>query len=82
MKRTPALLTLAAAFAVGCNTQARSTNIVAAGHVEATDVHIAAKVGGKLMEAPLREGDIVKSGGLLARLDTTDAELLIRQASG
>ncbi|HRB12627.1 MAG TPA: biotin/lipoyl-binding protein, partial [Vicinamibacteria bacterium] len=81
MKRTLALLTLALAGAAGCASPAKSTNIVAAGHVEATDVHISAKVGGKLKEAPLEEGDMVKTGALLARLETTDVEILIRQAT-
>ena len=81
MKRTLTLFTLAAAMAAGCRTEAPSTNIVAAGHVEATDVHISAKVAGRLMEAPLKEGDAVKAGAPLARLDTTDTELLIRQAN-
>ncbi len=80
MKRTLSLFTLAALAAVGCATQAKSTNIVAAGHVEATDVHISAKVGGRLLEAPLKEGDAVKPGALIAKLDTTDIEILIRQA--
>ena len=81
MKRTLILLTLAGLGAIACNPQARSTDIVAAGHVEATDVHISAKVGGRLIDAPLKEGDLVKAGALLARLDTTDVEILIRQAT-
>lgn len=81
MKRKLALFTLAALSATGCSTQAKSTNIVAAGHVEATDVHISAKVAGRLTEAPLKEGDIVKAGALLARLDTTDVEISIRQVT-
>jgi HlyD family secretion protein len=78
MKRILLPITLLVA---GCSTQAKSPNIVAAGHVEATDVHISAKVAGRLLEAPLKEGDAVKAGALLARLDTTDVELLIRQAN-
>ncbi len=81
MKRIPALLALIGLAAAGCTTQARTSDIVASGHVEATDVHISAKVGGRLLEAPLKEGDQVKTGALLARLDTTDVEILIRQAS-
>jgi HlyD family secretion protein len=81
MKRTLILLTLAGLAATGCKAQARSSDIVAAGHVEATDVHISAKVSGRLIEAPLKEGDLVKAGALLARLDTTDIEILIRQAT-
>ena len=81
MKRTLALLTLAALGGIGCSKEAKTTNIVAAGHVEATDVHISAKVAGKLIEAPVREGDAVKAGDLLARLSTVDVEILIRQAN-
>jgi HlyD family secretion protein len=49
--------------------------ITATGHVEATDVRIAAKVGGTLVSLPLREGDIVSAGQELARIDTVDLVL-------
>ena len=80
MKRTLSLLMLAAVVG-GCRTQAQGAHIVAAGHVEATDVHISAKVAGRLVEAPLKEGDIVKAGDQISRQDTTDAEILILQAT-
>jgi HlyD family secretion protein len=83
MKRSLSLLVLTAAAAVGfgCLTQTASTNIVAAGHVEATDIHISAKVSGRLVEAPFKEGDVVKAGDTVARLSTTDVEIQVRQAS-
>lgn len=81
MTRRLPLLLLALIAAAGCRTQAASTDIVAAGHVEATDVHISAKVPGRLMEAPLHEGDRVKAFDLISRQRTTDAEILMRQAS-
>lgn len=81
MKRTLALFTLGALGAIGCRAQTRSTDIVAAGHVEATDVHISAKVSGRLIEAPLKEGDLVKAGAPLARLATTDVEIVVRQVT-
>jgi HlyD family secretion protein len=80
MKRSLPLLILAGFTVASCGASARSTNIVAAGHVEATDVHLSAKVGGRLMEAPLREGDVVKAGAVVARLDTTDVKIVVRQA--
>ena len=46
MKRIVPLLTIAALAGLGCRIEEKSTNIVAAGHVEATDVHISAKVAG------------------------------------
>ena len=47
----------------------------ASGHVEATEVRLAAKIGGRLAELPYREGDAVKEGEKVARIDTTDAEI-------
>ena len=68
------LLPLLALVLSGCNGDRNSKVIHASGHVEATEVRLAAKVGGRLLELPLREGDRVKAGQLVARLDTTDAE--------
>ncbi len=81
MKRSLSLLVFVASAIAGCRAQATNTKIVAAGHVEATDVHISAKVAGRLMEAPLQEGDPVKAGQLISRQSTTDVEILVRQAS-
>jgi HlyD family secretion protein len=54
--------------------------IHASGHVEATEVHLAAKVGGRLLEAPLEEGAPVAAGDLVARFDTVDLEHRLAQA--
>jgi HlyD family secretion protein len=66
----------------GCGKAPESNVIVGAGHVEATDVHIAAKVAGRLLKFSLQEGDAVKLGQVLAELDTTDNLLTLRQARG
>ncbi len=71
-----------AAAAAGCGKAPESNVIVGAGHVEATDVHIAAKVAGRLLKFSLQEGDAVKLGQVLAELDTTDNLLALRQARG
>jgi membrane fusion protein YbhG len=76
----PACLTAAGLTAAGCARAPRSQDIVAAGHVEATDVHIAAKVGGRLQRFTLQEGDTVRAGQPLAEIDTTDSRLAQRQA--
>ena len=81
MKRSLFLLILSGFSVASCGAPARNANIVAAGHVEATDVHISAKVGGRLIEAPLKEGDVVKAGAPIARLSTTDVEIVVRQAT-
>jgi HlyD family secretion protein len=70
----------AALAAVACAQQLDSNQIVAAGHVEATDVHLAAKVGGRLLRFGLQEGDAVAAGQVLAEIDTTDIRLTLQQA--
>jgi HlyD family secretion protein len=48
--------------------------------VEATDVRIATKVGGRLLSFPVREGDVVRRDQELGHIDTVDLELALRQA--
>lgn len=81
MKRPHLVLIITSLGIVGCRAQAKGGAIVAAGHVEATDIHISAKVGGRLEEAPLQEGDAAKVGQLIARQDTTDLQLSLRQVA-
>jgi HlyD family secretion protein len=47
------------------------------GQVEATEIHTAAEVGGRLIELRVAEGDRVEAGAIIARLDTEDAALQI-----
>ncbi len=73
------LFVLAAAGAIagpllGCGNSTGREVIHASGHVEATEVRVASKVGGRLLLLPFWEGDKVKTGEVVARLDTTDAE--------
>ncbi|HVT58308.1 MAG TPA: efflux RND transporter periplasmic adaptor subunit [Thermoanaerobaculia bacterium] len=75
-----AVCIVAALFAEGCAKSEDPDSIVASGHVEATDVHIAAKVAGRLEAFGLQEGDRVRGGALLAQIDTTDVRLALRQA--
>ena len=49
----------------------------ASGYVEATEVTIAPEVGGRLVELRVKEGDRVAAGDVIARLETTDAQLQI-----
>ena len=50
------------------------------GNVEATEVQVAPEASGRIVELRVAEGDHVKKGDLLARLDTTDTELQITRA--
>ena len=68
-----ATLILALAGA-GCGTD-RDQIIHASGHIEATEVRLSTKVGGRLIDLPFQEGDEVSQGAIVARLETTDAEI-------
>ena len=83
MKNLPLLIVwiaAAALVATGCSKPTDDGMILASGHIEATDVRLAAKVGGRLLEAPLEEGERVAAGELVARFETVDAEHKLAQA--
>ena len=63
-----------------CAETPAADHVRASGQVEATDVHVAAQVGGRLLELRVAEGDRVNAGDVIARLDTADAELALTRA--
>jgi len=67
-------------LAIGCREAVDDGTIHASGHIEATQIRLAAKVGGRLLEAPLEEGHTVVAGDLVARFETIDAEHQLAQA--
>ena len=52
----------------------------ASGYVEATEVRVAAEVGGRVLELLVEEGKRVNAGDVIARLDTSDVEIAITRA--
>ncbi len=68
------------ASAAACREKPPADRVRVSGQVEATDVQVAAQVGGRLVELRVDEGDRVKTGDLVARLDTADAELALARA--
>lgn len=50
------------------------------GRLEANEVYISAKYPGRIAEVLVNEGDTVKQGQVVARLDTTELEAQLRQA--
>lgn len=70
----------ALASLAGCHRETDTSQIVASGHVEATDVRISAKVPGRLQSLAVKEGDAVAAGQELARTETTDLKLALQQA--
>ena len=60
-----------------CRQAPPSDRVRVSGQVEATDVRVAAKMGGRLVALRVGEGDHVKAGDVIATLDTTDAKLAL-----
>jgi HlyD family secretion protein len=67
-----------AAAAAGCGGDGAAAR--ASGYVEATEVRVAAEVGGRVLEMTAEEGRRVNAGDVLARLDTSDAAIALRRA--
>jgi HlyD family secretion protein len=67
----------ACAVLAGCQQEAPSDDVRVSGHVEATEVQVAAEVGGRLVDLRVAEGDRVMAGSVIAQLDVRDVELQI-----
>lgn len=79
--RGPQIVAWGALLLLGaCARSAPADRIRASGHVEATDVQVAPEAGGRILEVLVAEGDHVKAGDVIARLDTRDIELALRRA--
>jgi HlyD family secretion protein len=75
-----ACLAAVVAAAAACKDTPPADRVRVSGQVEATDVQVGAQVGGRVLEVRVAEGDRVKPGDLVARLDTADAELALTRA--
>ncbi len=83
MTRGLRLVAVVAVIGVGpgaaCRRGGAEGPIRASGYVEATEVRVAPEVGGRVLEIKVDEGDRVSAGTLLVRLDTSDADLVVRR---
>ncbi len=70
----------ACAVVAGCQQEAPSDAVRVSGHVEATEVQVAAEVGGRLVDLRVSEGDRVAAGSVIAQLDVRDIDLQIARA--
>lgn len=70
-----------AALACACTQKPPADRVRVSGQVEATNVQVAAQVGGRLLELRVAEGDRVKAGDIVARLDTADAQLALARVT-
>ena len=75
-----ACVVAAAAAASACAPKPPADRVRVSGQVEATDVQVAAPVGGRLLELRVAEGDRVAAGAIVAQLDTEDAKLTLSRA--
>jgi HlyD family secretion protein len=74
------LAVLAATLAAACASKPPPDRVRASGQVEATDVPVAAPVGGRVIQLGVDEGDRVNAGDPIATLDTADAQLGLGRA--
>jgi HlyD family secretion protein len=73
------ILSVNALVAAACGSAPPDNSLRVSGHVEATEVHVASEVGGRVIELRLEEGDRVNRGDIVAKLDTRDTELQIQR---
>lgn len=79
--RTESVVELVAADLVPVRRQALTQVLAVSGSLKATNTaFIKARVAGELQDLSLREGDLVKAGQVVARVDATDAQARLRQA--
>lgn len=71
---------LSASGAAACRSHAGEGPQRASGYVEATEVHVAPEVGGRVLEVTVAEGDRVAAGDRVARLDTAVTDIALRRA--
>jgi HlyD family secretion protein len=74
------LAVLALALAVACEKDRPADRVRVSGQIEATEVQVAAPVGGRLIELHVAEGDRIEAGAVVAMLDTADAQLAVARA--
>jgi HlyD family secretion protein len=75
-----AVCVIAAVVFGGCQESAPATGTRVSGQVDATEVQVSPEVGGRIIEMTIAEGDRVKQGDVVARLDTRDVDLALRRA--
>jgi HlyD family secretion protein len=63
-----------------CAPEAPADRIRASGYIEATEVQVAAEVGGRIVELSVAEGVRIEKDAVVARLDARDVELALRRA--
>jgi HlyD family secretion protein len=71
---------IVAALLGACRERPPATGARVSGQVDATEVQVAPEVGGRIIEIAAAEGDRLKQGDVIARLDTRDVDLALQRA--
>jgi HlyD family secretion protein len=69
---TPACAGLAALVLLGCNGRGGTDAIEVSGNIETIETQVSFKIPGRMLERTVDEGDDVKAGQVVARLDSED----------
>jgi HlyD family secretion protein len=77
--RAFALVSTLSLVAAGCAPETPAHSLRVSGHVEATEVQVAADVGGRILDLRVAEGDRINRGDVVATLDARDTDLQIRR---
>jgi HlyD family secretion protein len=80
MRSKTTVLVLVALSGLACSSPSEKNVISASGTIEAIEVNVASKVSGQLLELAVEEGERVKPGDVLARIDHETADIQLRQA--
>jgi multidrug resistance efflux pump len=71
---------MAAVVFTACAQDRPATGARVSGQADASEVQIAPEAGGRIIEMTIAEGDRVKRGDVVARLDTRDIDLSLQRA--
>jgi len=85
LRRRPHPASVAIALALllpiaACGAKVPTDRVRVSGYVEATEIQVAAEVGGRILDLNVAEGDRVEVGKVIAQLDTADAQLALTRA--
>jgi HlyD family secretion protein len=75
--RITAGIALLAAVTAACGTRATDSPARASGYVEATDVRVASRIGGRIAAVNVQEGQRVEAGAVVATLSPVDIDLAL-----
>src|SRR5262245_3782506 len=78
MKRFTCAVVVALSVAA-CQERTTASGTRVSGQVNATEIHVAPEVSGRIIQMDVAEGDRVRAGDLIAQLDTRDVDLAVRQ---